>query len=189
MEMKKVLSSYIAFIGFLSLIILLTLTTFVQAQSIEKWTGPVLFTAKLTTEQQDTSGNKRLVTSTEIFQGTMSFYWDPTVQSPTQGPDDCMLELLSSDGTKICFNEVDGASSYNKKSGKGSVLFVGTGNIASTFQEREVTGITYLNGKGNTVVDSSQNLISISLGGACGGGGGGFFFSGTIPITALTLTK
>ena len=192
--MKKELFSYTALIGFLSLIVLLALATFVQAQqaqNIEKWTGSVSFTLKLTTVTKDTSGNKKFVTSNETFAGTMNFYWDadPNVQSPTPGPDGCILELLGSDGTKICFNEFMGTSTLTKKSGKGSSVFVGTGNIATTVQEQQVTGITYINGKGSSVQDSSKNLISIGLGGALGGGyplEHGFIFSGTIPITTLT---
>jgi hypothetical protein len=79
-----------------------------------------------------------------------------------------------------------------KKTGKGSVVFVGTGNIATTVQEQEVTGITYINGKGSSVQDSSKNLLSIRLGGTVGGGyssldlTANFVFSGTIPTTPLT---
>jgi hypothetical protein len=189
--MKKKLCSYTAFSGFLSLVVLLTLVTFVQAQNTEKWTGSVSFTLKLTTVTKDTSGNKKVVTSNETFAGTMNLYYDadPNVQSPTPGPDGCIIELLGSDGTKICFNENFGESTLTKKSGKGSVVFVGIGNIATTVQQQEVTGITYINGKGSLVQDSSKNLISIGLGGALGGGypsEHGTIFSGTIPITTLT---
>jgi hypothetical protein len=194
--MKKELFSYTALIGFLSLVVLLALATFVQAQqapNIEKWTGSVSFTLKLTTFTKDTSGNKKFVTSNETFAGTMNFYWDadPNVQSPTPGPDSCILELLGSDGTDICFNDLLGMSTYTEKSGKGSVLFVGTGNIATTVQGQKATGIAYINGKGSMVQDSSKNLISISPGGTVGAAGSpgnepNFFLSGTIPITTLT---
>jgi len=191
--MKKESPSYTAFIVFLLLIGLFTLPTFVQAQNTEKWTGPVSFTVKLTTHQKDASGNKKLVTSNETFEGTMILYYDndPDVQSPTQGPDGCMLELVGSDGTKICFTEMEGTSSSNKKTGKSSILFVGTGSIATAEQGQEVTGIAYINGKGSAASDSSGNLISISLGGALGGGYSDdkeFIFSGTIPTTTLVIT-
>ena len=188
--MKSKLLRCTAFVGFLSLIILLTSATFVQA-AFQIWSGSVSFNVKQTTSEKDTSGNKKLVTSTETFRGTMSFYYnnDPNVQSPAQGPDGCILELQSSDGTKICFNEFFGTSSQNKKSGKGSALFVATGTIATTEQGQDAAGITYINGKGSAVSDGSGNPVSLSLGGALGGGYSDdkeFIFSATIPTTTLT---
>jgi hypothetical protein len=191
-EMKKELCSYTALIAFLSLAVLLTLATFVQANPIVKWAGSVSFTLKLTTATEDTSGNRKLVTSNETFAGTMNFYWDadPNVTSPIPGPDGCTCELLGNDGTTFCFNEIMGEASFTKKSGKGSVVFVGTGSIATTVQEQNVTGIAYINGKGSWVTDSSGNPISISLGGAVGAAGSpddepNFVLSGTVPTTAL----
>jgi len=148
------------------LVVLLTLATFVQAQNIETWTGSLSFTLKLTSEKEDTGGNRTLVTSRETFQGAMNFYWDRTSKTPTPGPDGCILELLGSDGTKICFNEFMGTSTLTKKSGKGSSVFVGTGNIATTVQGHGDTGPVYINGKGSQVLDSSGNPISGSFGGA-----------------------
>jgi len=133
--MKKELSLYAAFIGFLSLIIVLTLTPFAQAQSIQTWTGSVSFTLKVTNTETNTSGNRVFETSSETFEGTMNFYWDTTAQNPTAGPDGCLFELLSSDGvTKICFPGIAGIASENEKSGEGSVLFVAIGTIATTVQ-------------------------------------------------------
>jgi hypothetical protein len=190
-EMKKELCSYTVLIGFLSLVVLLTLATFVQANPIEKWAGSVSFTLKLTTATEDTSGNRKLVTSNENFTGTMNLYWDadPNVQGPTPGADGCILELLGSDGTNICFNEMMGTTSLTKKSGKSSAVFVATGNIGTTVQGHELTGPVYINGKGSQVLDSSGNPISGSFGGTVGGGYSseqGTIFSGTVPTTALT---
>jgi len=193
--MKKELFSYKALIGLLSVAILLTLTTFVQAQNIEKWTATVSFTLKVTTNAIDTkTGNRRFVTSNETFGGTINLYWgsDPNYRGPVEGPDGCMAELLGSDGTNICFNDIIGTGTLTKKTGKGSSVFVGTGNIATTVQEQEVTGIAYINGKGSMVSDISKNPISISFGGTVGGGyssldlTANFVFSGTIPTTPLT---
>lgn len=186
--MEKKLSSYTALIGFLSLITLLTLNTLGQAQTIDKWTGSVSFTGKETTEGKDTSGNTKLVTPKILFQGTMSLYNDPNV-GPVQGPDGCMLELLNSGGVKICFDEIIAVNSENRKTGKGSFLLVGTGNMTS--QGEVATCIAYINGKGSLVLDSSKNLISLSLGGALGVGcspedNPPSIFTGTIPTTTLT---
>ncbi len=197
-EMKKELFSYTALIGFLSLVVLLTLATFVQAQDIEKWTGTVSFTLKITTIIKNASKVRGFATSTDTFNGTMNLYWDPIEASPTPGgPDGCFLELLGSvgsDGAKICFSEVVGTSTLcvadcTKKSNKSSGLFVGTGN----FTKGEDTGIIYINGKASMVSQGDdQHLISISLGGAVGGGTyppplkDAVIFSGTIPTTALT---
>jgi len=163
------------------------------APSIETWAGSVSFTVKVTTSQKDASGNKKLVTSNENFEGTMNLYWDtdPNVTSPTQGPDGCILELVGSDGTKICFNEMLGPTSYTTKSGKGTAVFVATGNIPS-IQGQGVQTIAYINGKGSYSVDSSGNLTSISLGGALGGGysdNQDSIISATVPSTSLTLSK
>jgi hypothetical protein len=188
--MKNKLFSYTAFVGFLSLIILLTSTTYVQALTTEKWTGSVSFNVKAATRVKDTSGNHKLVTSTETFEGTMNFYNEPTV-GPIQGPDGCILELLSTDGsTKVCFTDGAATSSENKKSGKGSAILVGTGTIEVTINSQQVTGIAYINGKGSLVVDTSGNLISLSLGGSFGGGytaddNPSVIFTGTIPTTVL----
>jgi hypothetical protein len=196
--MKKESSSYTVLIAFLSLIALLTLATFAQAQDIEKWTSSVSFTLKVTTILKNASGVRRFATSTDTFNGTMNLYWDPIEASPAPGgPDGCFLELLGSvgsDGAKICFNEMVGTSTLcvadcTKKSNKSSGLFVGTGN----FTKGEDTGIIYINGKGSMVSEGDdKHLISINLGGAVGGGTypppleDAVIFSGAIPTTALT---
>jgi hypothetical protein len=194
MEMKKKLSSYTVLIGFLSVIGVLALATLVQAQNIETWTGSPSFSLKLTSEKEDTDGNRKLVTSRETFEGTMNFYWDPTKKTPTPGPDGCESELLGSDGSQICFTAIVGPSSENKKSGKGSIGFVATGYIVFIIQGQVATGITYLNGKGSYRDDGSGNMISISLSGTIGGGylstnNALVIFTGTIPTTHLTHKK
>lgn len=194
-ELNKILSSYAALIGFLTLIIILALATFVQAQqaqNIETWTGAVSFTLKLTTNAKDTSGNKRFVTSNESFEGRMNFYTNE--QGPTQGPRGCFLELLANDDT-ICITDFAAVNTLSKKSGRGSVLIVGSGNITATLRGTQVTGPSYINGKGSVEVDSSGiNLISLRLGGTVGGGNSQeearpFFFTGNIPVTALTKSQ
>jgi hypothetical protein len=94
---------------------------------------------------------------------------------------------MDNNGTDICFTDLAGPGGTIGNKGKGSVFFVGTGNIAGT-----LTGIAYVNGKGTIAYDSSGSLTSVSLGGMVGAGGWGspggqpdFVLSGTIPTTAL----
>jgi hypothetical protein len=182
--MKKELFSCTALIGFSSLVVILTLATFVQAQDIEKWTGTVSFTLKAKIVEKNTvTGIK---TSNETFAGTINVYYDAITLIPTPGPDGCILELLGNNGTNICFTDLAGPGSAIGNRGKGSVFFVGTGNIAGTF-----TGIAYINGKGSVAFDNGS-LSSFHVGGIVGAGGWGspggqpdFVLSGTIPTTAL----
>lgn len=190
-EMKKELFSCTALIGFLSLVVLLTLATFVQAQNIETWTGSLSFTLKLTSEKEGTGGNRTIVTSRETFQGAMNFYWDRTSKTPTPGPDGCESELLGNDGSLICFTAIVGPTSENRKIGKGSISAVATGYIVKIIQGQPATGITYLSGKGSYGDDDSGNMNSLRLSGTIGGGylstdNALVIFSGTIPTTHLT---
>jgi hypothetical protein len=191
MEMKKKLSSYTFLIGFLSVIGVLALATLVRAQNTETWTGSLSFTLKLTSEKEDTGGNRTLVTSRETFQGAMNFYWDRTSKTPTPGPDGCESEFLGSDGSLICLTAIVGPSSENRRTRKGSINFVATGYIVFIIQGQPATGITYLSGKGSYGNDDSGNMVSLSLSGTIGGGylstdNALVTFSGTIPTTHLT---
>jgi len=188
--MRKRLSSHIVRIGFLSVIGVLALNTFVQAQSIEKWTGSVSFTLRLTSEKEDTTGNRKLVTSRETFEGVMNFYWNRTTKTPAVGPSGCESELSGSDGSLICFTALVPPTSENTRTGKGSISSVGTGYIVKIIQGQPATGIAYLSGKGSYGNDDTGNMDSLSLSGTIGGGylsidNALVTFSGTIPTTHL----
>jgi hypothetical protein len=188
--MKKRLSSHTVLIGFLSVIGVLALGTFVQAQSIETWTGSVSFTLKLTSEKEDTDGNRKLVTYRENFEGVMNFYWNRTTKTPAVGPAGCELELLGSDGSLICFTVLVGPTSENKRTGKGSIRSVATGYIVKIIQGQPATGIVYLSGKGSYGDDDTGNMDSLSVSTTIGGGylstdNALVNFSGTIPTTHL----
>ena len=161
-----------------------------QAQNTETWTGSLSFTLKLTSEKEDTGGNRTLVTSRETFGGAMNFYWDRTSKTPTPGPDGCESELLGSDGSLICFTAVMGPSSENGRTRKGSISVVATGYIVKIIQGQPAKGIIYPSGKGSYGNDDSGNMNSISLSGTIGGGylstnHSLVTFSGTIPTTHL----
>ncbi len=193
--MKNRLFCYASFVGVLSLIILLTLTGFVQA-AVETWTASVSFNMKETERVKDTSGNHKLGTSTETFEGTVNLFWDTDLQEPVQ-QGGCILELLGTDGTKICFDELFGINSDNKKSGKGSALLVATGTISTTAGGQAAAGIAFLfnNGRANLAFDSSGNPTAFTLNGTIGGAftpdgdKAAIIFSGTIPNTPLKLAE
>ena len=188
--MKKKLSSYTVLIGFLSVIGVLALGTFVQAQSIETWTGSLSFNLKLTSEKEDADGNRMLVTSRETFEGVMNFYWNRTTKTPAVGPADCELELLGGDGSLICFTALVAPTSENKKTGKGSIRSVATGYIVKITQGQPATGIVYLSGKGSYGDDDTGNMDSLSVSTTIGGGylstdNALVNFTGTIPTAHL----
>ncbi len=190
--MKKKLFFCFTLAGVFSLIILMTSTIFVQAAT-ETWTASVSFNVKSTERVKDNSGNHKLATSTDTFQGTVNLYWDTVLHQPTN-VNGCILEFLGSDGSKVCFDEFLVTGSDNKKTGKGSAIFVATGTISTAIDAEPATGIAYLfnNGKANFALDSSGNLVSFTLNGTIGGGfttsvsDKVIIFSGTIPNTPLS---
>jgi len=189
--MKNKLFASTAFIGCLSLIILLTSTAFVQAVNIDKWTASGSLKIKATTSVKDNSGNHKLVTTSETFDGTLNLYTE-TNGGVTPGPDGCIAEFLSSDGTTtVCFDELEVTNSLNAKTGKASIIFVGTGNIETTVQGQKIKGIGFITGKGSGAVDKGGNVISLSLGATIGGGftpgdNPSVIVNGSIATTALS---
>jgi hypothetical protein len=159
--------------------------------NVVNWAGPLSFPIKITSVEQDSSGNIRFSASTGIFNGTIELSAELSSGEVVWVPDTmgCYITLSSADGMGLCIKAVVSVATDISKSRTDRILFVGTGDFSRTVEATTVTGIGHLDSKGIFKKDSMGSISSISLDGQIAGGiDNTSLFSGNFKAT-LTPVK
>lgn len=156
--------------------------------TVMNWAGAVSFPIKITSVERDSSGNIKLLTSMDIFNGTieLSTGLSPGEVVSVPNGNGSYITFSSADGTNLCIKGVAFVATDISKSRTDQLLVVGTGDFSTTVETTKVTGIGYLDSKGTLKKDSMGSITSISLNGKIAGGIAGdsaFVFSGNFRST------
>ncbi len=161
------------------------------AAIVVNWAGGLSFPIKITSVEQDSSGNIKLLTSTGTFNGTIELSTGLSSGGVVLVPDSkgCYVTLSSVDGMSLCVKGVASVATDISKSRTDRILFIGTGDFSRTVEATTATGIGHLDSKGTLKKDSMGSITSMSLDGKIAGGiDGTSLFSGDFKAT-LTPVK
>ncbi len=165
------------------------LAGYANADTFTVWSGDVLFVVNTTSALQDSSGNVKLKTRSQRFDGKIqTFIGENGLIVANESGD--YMELLDNTG-KVVIGVKDIAiiAADVTKSRSNRFSIVGTGDFTEHGSSPAITGIAYADFHGTIKEDSTGNPISMILSGKIGGGlnaaQGNFVFSANLKSKML----